>query len=647
MRPKKHDAEKWVPVFGSRHAARDTQWMAVTSRVVLVDEGPALRDPMDMNVTAQRPFLGVTKSVLGRLWRDRLDAAGLGRAEALAQIEGIPDIVARVLAGRGVEAAEAARYLEPKLRDLLPDPSTLLDMDAAAERLARAARAGEKVAIFGDYDVDGACSSALLAGFLKEAGARPRIHIPDRLIEGYGPNSEAIRMLAGEGATLLVTVDCGTTSHEPLAEARRLGLDVVVLDHHQAPENLPEVEALVNPNRQDDMSGLGHLCAAGVVFLALVATNRALRRQGAWAARGSEPDLLAALDLVGLATVADVVPLKGLNRAFVRQGIAMMRGRSRRGLAALLDVAGLDGPVQPWHLGFLIGPRINAGGRIGDAGLGARLLLTEDEVEARSIAAELNRLNQERQEIEKRAVEEAVSQADHALMNMPELAVLLASSPDWHPGIVGLVAARLKERFRRPAFALALNGEGGATGSGRSVAGVDLGRAVRAAVEAGLAVKGGGHAMAAGITLAAGQGVGFHDFLSQRLAPEVASARESEALLIDAALSAGGANPRLLAEIDKAGPFGAGCPEPAFVFPSHRLVDVMEIGSGGHIRIKLRSGDGATIGGIAFRAALEPLGQALQAARGETVHLAANLSLNRWGGNETAELRILDLARVV
>lgn len=601
---------------------------------------------MSMNVTAQRPFLGVSRSVLGRLWRDRLDAPGLGRAEALAQVEGIPDIVARVLAGRGVEAAEALRYLEPKLRDLLPDPSTLIGMDAAAERLARAAATGERVAIFGDYDVDGACSAALLAGFLEEAGARPRIHIPDRLIEGYGPNSEAIRMLAGEGATLLVTVDCGTTSHEPLAEARRLGLDVVVLDHHQAPEQLPEVAALVNPNRQDDLSGLGHLCAAGVVFLALVATNRALRRQGFWAAR-REPDLLAALDLVGLATVADVVPLKGLNRAFVRQGIAMMRGRSRPGLAALLDVAGLDGPVQPWHLGFLIGPRINAGGRIGDAGLGARLLRTEDEVEARAIAAELNRLNQERQEIEKRAVEEAVSQADHALLATPELAVLLASSPDWHPGIVGLVAARLKERFRRPAFALALNGEGGATGSGRSLAGVDLGRAVRAAVEAGLALKGGGHAMAAGITLAAGQADGFHAFLARRLATEVAAAREGESLLIDAALSAGGANPRLLAEIEKAGPFGAGCPEPAFVFPSHRLVDVMEIGSGGHIRIRLRSGDGATIGGIAFRAAQEPLGRALLAARGETVHLAANLTLNRWGGNETAELRILDLARPV
>jgi single-stranded-DNA-specific exonuclease len=598
-----------------------------------------------MSLEPPRAFLGVTRSVLGRPWRDRLDAAGLGRAEALSQLEGMPDILARLLAGRGVEPNEAALYLEPKLRDLLPDPGTLIDMQPAASRLARAVATREQVAIFGDYDVDGACSAALLAGFLTEAGARPRIHIPDRLIEGYGPNSDAIRQLAAEGATLLVTVDCGTTSHEPLAAARRLGLDIVVLDHHQAPERLPEVEALVNPNRQDDLSGLGHLCAAGVVFLALVATRAELRRQGVWAARGAEPDLLAALDLVALATVADVVPLRGLNRAFVRQGLAILRGRTRPGLAALMDVAGLDGPVQPWHLGFLLGPRINAGGRIGDAGLGARLLLTADEIEARGIAAELNRLNQERQEIERQAVIEATSQADHALMRDADLPVLLAASADWHPGIVGLVAARLKERFRRPAFALALNGEGGATGSGRSVAGVDLGRAVRAAVEAGLAVKGGGHAMAAGVTLAAGQGAAFHAFLIERLAAEVGAASDGEALMVDAALSAGGANPRLLAEIERAGPFGQGSPEPVFVFPAHRLTDVVEIGSGGHVRVKLRSGDGATIGGIAFRVAQEPLGRALLAARGENVHLAASLTLNRWGGNESAELRVLDLAR--
>lgn len=607
-----------------------------------------LRDALGtMSPIQPRVFLGVTRSALGRPWRDRLDTAGLGRAEALSQREGLSDILSRLLAVRGVEPAEAGRFLEPKLRDLLPDPAILTDMAPAAARLAQAVLRGERVAIFGDYDVDGACSSALLAGFLTQGGARPRIHIPDRLIEGYGPNSEAIRMLAGEGATLLVTVDCGTTSDEPLAEARRLGLDVVVLDHHQAPERLPPVEALVNPNRQDDLSGLGHLCAAGVVFLTLVATSRELRRQGHWAARGGEPDLLAALDIVALATVADVVPLQGLNRAFVRQGLAMMRSRARPGLAALMDVSGLDGPIQPWHLGFLLGPRINAGGRIGDAALGARLLMTDDEVEARTIAAELNRLNQERQEIERLAVLEAVSQAEHELAGIEDMPVLLAGSADWHPGIVGLVAARLKERFRRPAFALALNGEGGATGSGRSVAGVDLGRAVRAAVEAGLAVKGGGHAMAAGVTLAGGQAGPFHAFLNQHLAREVGVAGEAEALLVDAALSAGGASPRLIAEIEKAGPFGSGSPEPVFVFPAHRLTDAIEIGSGGHVRIKLRSGDGATIGGIAFRAAQEPLGQALLAARGETVHLAATLSLNRWGGNETAELRILDLARPI
>ncbi len=600
-----------------------------------------------MSLNPPRAFLGVTRSALGRPWRDRLDAAGLGRAEALTQREGLPDILARLLAGRGVEPNEAQSFLEPRLRDLLPDPGTLIDMGPAAARLARAVESGERVAIFGDYDVDGACSAALLADFLTQAGARPRIHIPDRLIEGYGPNSDAIRQLAAEGATLLVTVDCGTTSHEPLAEARRLGLDVVVLDHHQAPERLPEVEALVNPNRQDDLSGLGHLCAAGVVFLALVATRAELRRRGAWGSRGGEPDLLAALDLVALATVADVVPLQGLNRAFVRQGLAILRARARPGLAALMDVAGLDGPVQPWHLGFLLGPRINAGGRIGDAGLGARLLLTTDEIEARGIAAELNRLNQERQEIERQAVIEAISQADHALMRDPALAVLLASSPDWHPGIVGLVAARLKERFRKPAFALALNGEGGATGSGRSVAGVDLGRAVRAAVDAGLAVKGGGHAMAAGVTLAPGQDATFHAFLAQRLASEVAAAGESEALLVDAALSAGGATPRLLAEIDRAGPFGQGSPEPVFVFPAHRLTDAVEIGSGGHVRVKLKGGDGTSVGGVAFRCAQEPLGRALLAARGESVHLAATLTLNRWGGNEKAELRVLDLARPV
>lgn len=596
-----------------------------------------------MNMPEQRPFLGVTRSVLGRRWVDRLDGPGLALAETLTQVEGLPEILARLLAGRGVSAVEVPGFLEPRLRDLLPDPSTLAGMDAAATRLAHAAGTGEHVAIFGDYDVDGAASAALLAGYLKQAGARPRIHIPDRLIEGYGPNSEAIRMLAAEGATLLVTVDCGTTSHEPLAEAKRLGLDVVVLDHHQAPEVLPVVEAIVNPNRQDDLSGLGHLCAAGVVFVTLVAVNRALRQQGHWSAQ-PEPNLLEQLDLVALATVADVVPLKGLNRAFVRQGLNIMRERRRPGLAALMDVAGLDQPLQAWHLGFLIGPRINAGGRIGDAGLGARLLGTDDDIEARAIATELNRLNGERQEIERSAVEDATAQALLMLERAPDQSVLVVASADWHPGVVGLVAARLKERFRRPAFAVAQDEAGGGTGSGRSIPGVDLGRAVRAATEANLLVKGGGHAMAAGITLSAGQSEAFAAYMSETLAQSVVEARADDRLKVDAALTASAANPRLLAEIERAGPFGSASPEPVFVFPSHRLVDAVEVGSGGHIRVRLRAGDGSTISGIAFRAAAEPLGLALKQARGEHVHVAATLALDRWGGNEKVDLRLMDIA---
>src|SRR3954464_10182519 len=415
-------------------------------------------------------------------------------ATAIAQGHGVPDVLARVLAGRGVAVHEVPGFLAPKLRDLLPDPHQLRGMQDAASRLAHAVLAGEIVAIFGDYDVDGACSAAPLAEDLRACGTPYLIHIPDRIIEGYGPNTEAIRALAERGAKLLVTVDCGTMSHEPLAEAARLQLDAVVLDHHQAPEALPAVVAIVNPNRQDDLSGLGHLCAAGVVFLTLVALNRELRRRGFFDEKPG-PDLIASLDLVALATVADVVPLIGLNRAFVRQGLAVMRGRQRAGLAALLDVARLGSAPECWHLGYLVGPRINAGGRIGDAALGSRLLLATDAFEAGRIAAELDRLNQERQAIERDALADAEAQALKLLDRAPDAPVLVTASADWHPGAVGLVAARLKERFRRPAFAFAHYADGTTVGSGRSVFGADLGRAVRAAVETGVALKGGGHAM--------------------------------------------------------------------------------------------------------------------------------------------------------
>ncbi len=597
--------------------------------------------PLETSVPS--PFLGVSSSACGRAWAQRMDRESELQAAAIAQSHGVPDVVARVLAGRGVDVAGAPVFLAPKLRDLMPDPDILQDMQAAVARLARAIMAGEMVAIFGDYDVDGACSAALLAGFLRACGTPCRIHIPDRIIEGYGPNADAIEALAREGAKLLVAVDCGTASHEPFEVAHGIGLDVVVLDHHQAPEALPRTEALVNPNRQDDLSGLGYLCAAGVVFLTLVALNRHLREAGFW--RGREPfDLMGALDIVALATVADVVPLTGLNRAFVRQGLTVMRARSRPGLTALVDVAGLSAAPQAWHLGFLVGPRINAGGRIGNAALGAQLLLTQDPVEAQAIAAELDRLNRERQAIEVDAVTEAIAQADASLAADPDRPVLTAFAEHWHPGIVGLVAARLKERFRRPAFAFAVNGQGLATGSGRSVAGADLGRAVREAVDGGFAVKGGGHAMAAGATVPADAIEGFASFIAEKLAEPVADSLRTDSLLIDAVVTAGGANPALLAALDQAGPFGSGCPEPVFALARHRVVSVSEVGSGGHLRARLSSGDGATIDGVAFRAAGQPLGEALLRARGEVLHLAGSLTLNAWGGRERVELRILDVA---
>jgi single-stranded-DNA-specific exonuclease len=363
----------------------------------------------------RRLFLGVEQSVLGRAWRDRLDLEAQGHAQAISQQLGHPDLLARVLAGRGVQAQDCAAFLDPTIRALMPDPDVLVGMETLVARLVEAIQRGDTVAIFGDYDVDGACSSALLATFLQACGCPFIIHIPDRLFEGYGPNVDAIRGLAAAGAKLLVTVDCGTTSFEPIAEAQKLGLDTLVIDHHQAPEVLPPAHAIVNPNRLDDLSGLGHLCAAGVVYMVIVALNRALRQRGFWTPERPAPDLLAELDLVALATIADVVALKGLNRAFVAKGLAVMRARGRPGLRALFDVARADGPPRPYHLGFLIGPRINAGGRIGDAALGAKLLMMRDENEAARIATELDRLNSERQAIEVTTLAEAEAEAIFAL----------------------------------------------------------------------------------------------------------------------------------------------------------------------------------------------------------------------------------------
>lgn len=589
-----------------------------------------------------QPLLDVERSILGKPWRARLDSAGEAMALALVQTHGLDDLTARILAGRGVGAAEAERYLDPTLRDLMPDPSTLTAMDEAVERLARAIETGEQIAIFGDYDVDGACSSALLVDYWRAAGSpEPFLHIPDRIFEGYGPNSEAIRALAARGATLLVTVDCGTVSHEPFAVARGLGLDVIVLDHHQAPEALPEA-VIVNPNRQDDLSGQGALCAAGVVFLALAGLTRRLRNSGFWSAGRAAPDLLAELDLVALATVADVAPLTGLNRAFVAKGLSVMRNRSRIGLAALMDAARMDGPPRVYHLGFALGPRINAGGRIGDAGLGARLLTLSDTIEAGRISRELERLNVERQAIEKQALEEAIAQAELLFTRSNRVSCLVVESPDWHPGIVGLLAARLKERFNLPSFALALNGET-YSGSGRSLSGVDLGKTVRRSVDLGLAMKGGGHAMAAGVTIPAAKIGDFRAFLEDTLAETVEAVRDAQALVIDATLTGRGVSLDLVRRVEKAGPFGQGNPEPVYALAEQRLADLLVVGER-HLRARLRSGDGAMVEAMAFGAVGAPLGDALQRGRGEMFHVAARLGANVFRGVEKVETRIADLA---
>lgn len=588
-----------------------------------------------------RLVLGVTRSANGQIWRERQTRAQSLISMAMAQRLGLPDVLARVMAGREVGLEDAEGFLDPTLKALMPDPSGLVDMDRAVARIADAVEAGVSIAIFGDYDVDGATSSALLARYLRALGLTPAIHIPDRIIEGYGPNGPAIEALYQGGARLLVTVDCGSTSFEAFETAQRLGLDVVVIDHHQCGVELPAVAALVNPNRQDDLSGQGHLAAVGVTFLFLVGLNRELRRRGAFQTRQA-PDLLALLDLVALGTVCDVVPLKGLNRAYVTKGLIAMHGRGNPGLSALSDVARVGGKPAAYHLGFLIGPRINAGGRIGDAALGARLLTTLDDTEARAIAERLNALNAERQAMEAIMLEEGDAQAVIKIAN-EDPAVLLTGSDGWHPGIVGLIASRLKEAHRRPAFAIAYDETGKGTGSGRSIAGVDLGRAVRKAVEEGLLEKGGGHAMAAGLTVRREREAELSAFFNDMLKQDVEVAASNRELKIDAALTAGGATLDLVNGLERAGPYGAGHPEPVFAFPAHRISFADVVGNG-HVRATLAGADGQTLKGIAFKAAEKPFGEALLASRGRPMHVAGVLSLDTWQGAERVQLRILDVA---
>lgn len=589
--------------------------------------------------------LGVGRSLRGYRWSNRLLPADEGTATAISQHHGLPDIMGRILAARGVARDGVPQFLSPTLKDLMPDPSTVRDMDKAAARLASAILAKEPVAIFGDYDVDGACASAMLARFLARHDTPARIYIPDRLFEGYGPNAAAIESLVAEGAKLLVTVDCGTTSFEPLAVTRKMGVDCIVVDHHQADEQLPDVLAVVNPNRQDDVSGLGMLCAAGVVFMVLVATARVLRKGGYYAGN-REPDLLAELDLAALATVADVVPLKGLNRAYVSKGLAVMKARANAGLTALADVAGLNEPPTPYHLGFIIGPRINAGGRIGDSALGAKLLSLDDTVEAQRIAATLDRLNKERKQIETAALEEAMARADRIVEQDPAAPIVMVGSETWHKGIVGLVASRLVERFRRPACVIAFDSaEPDATGTAslRSIPAVDLGAAVRAAVGAGIIDKGGGHAMAAGLTVNRRRLDDLDAHFRAAIGTAASDAREAAALEIDGAISASGATRELIAFLDQAGPFGQGNPQPRFVLPSHRVKFAKLVGTA-HVRVVLEGPDGSRLDAIAFRAADQPVGEALLAANGLPLHVCGHLRRDTWGGRDRVEMQIDDVA---
>ena len=587
-------------------------------------------------------MLGVERSLLGRRWRARLADSRAGLA--LAQAIEAPELIGRVLAARGVAADDAPAYLEPTLRRLLPDPLHLRDMERAVARLAAALEAGEKIAVFGDYDVDGATSAALLSRFFQAVGTAPVVYIPDRLREGYGPNAAAMRQLAGEGVAVVVTVDCGISAFDALADAADAGLDVIVVDHHIAEAKLPRACAVIDPNRLDEESPHRQLAAVGVAFLLVVGLNRRLREAGWYGERTgrTEPDLMQWLDLVALGTVCDVVPLTGVNRAFVRQGLTVMRRRRNAGLRALGDVAGLEEPPGVYHLGFVLGPRVNAGGRVGEASLGARLLSTEDETQADEIARRLDALNRERQAIEQAVLEEAIEQVAHAAEADPSPApFVLAHGETWHAGVIGIVASRLRERHDRPAIVVAWE-DGTGKASCRSVPGTDIGAAVTAARQAGLLVNGGGHPMAAGFTVERSRLEALSDFLRSRLAgaDESAAAR---GLGLDGALAVEGATADLLEMLEAAGPYGAGNPEPRFAVAGARLLRADIVGRG-HVRCQLAGASGRRLKGIAFRSADNALGTALLAGAGEPFHLAGRLRLDRRRGTRAVELHVDDAA---
>ena len=597
---------------------------------------------------AHPTVLGVERSATGRRWRARLadDRAGL----MLAQQLGVPEIVGRLLAARDVTVESAPGFLEPSLKTQLPDPGHLKDMDKAAARLADAVEAGERVAVFGDYDVDGATSSAVLQRYFAALGQGIEIYVPDRQAEGYGPNAPALERLRDKGARVVIIVDCGITAFEPLDAAAGMGLDVIVVDHHVAEPRLPAAVAVVNPNRLDDPSPHKQLAAVGVAFLLVVALNRELRARGHFR-DGGEPDLMALLDAVALGTVADVVPLTGVNRTLVAQGLRVLAGRAHPGLAALADVARLNEAPRAWHMGFLLGPRVNAGGRVGESGLGAALLTCTDPDRARRLAERLDAYNTERREIEAAVLEAALPPAQASTDPL-----VLVEGADWHPGVIGIVASRLVDRLRRPVCVVGVSGEGAdrvGKGSGRSIGGVDLGSAVIAARQAGLLVNGGGHRMAAGFTVEAVRIADLRAFLNERLGEAIAAAAGTPELTIDGVLAVAGAGRDLLAEVARMEPFGVGNPEPRFALMGARIAKADIVG-GDHVRCFL-GGDRARLKAIAFRAlggnggsnGDAALGETLlQAARGQTLHLAGRLRPDTWQGRDDVQFVIEDAAAI-
>jgi len=579
-------------------------------------------------------LLAVKRSLTGRRWIAR---AGDDRlALALSQTRGLPEVLGRVLAARGVTLGTVDSFLAPTLRTLMPDPSRFTDMDAAADRLAWAVRRGETVALFCDYDVDGATSAALMARFLRAVGCTPRLYVPDRLTEGYGPNIPALLRLRDEGVDLVVTLDCGTVSFEPLRAAQTAGLDIVVIDHHAAESELPPAIAVVNPNRPDDRSGEGALCAAGVTFVTVVAINRALRAAG-WYVGRPEPDLMSWLDLVALGTVCDVVPLTGLNRALVAQGLKVMARRGNPGLAALADISKLDQKPDAYHAGFVLGPRLNAGGRVGSGGLSLQLLATDDPLEALDLARRLEGHNGERKTIEVRVLAEAMAQVGERPAGTP----ILAAGHTWHPGVIGIVAARLVSRHQRPACVVSLT-DGQGKGSGRSVPGFDLGASIIAARKAGLLIAGGGHPMAAGFTVAEAKLADFDQFLAERFAaaPLVAPVPTLE---FDGTLTVTAANSQLVGQLEQVAPFGPGNPEPRFALPDAQVVRADVVG-GSHVRCILSGPEGGRLKAIAFRNADTDLGRALLAGGRRPVHLAGTLRLDSWQGRQDVQLLLEDAA---